>query len=613
MPDREEPTSAPREASARPSLGERARARVRDPWTWAIVGLVVVALILRLWGIRYGLPFAYNLDERSHFVPRAVAFFSNGSINPDYQLNPSGLIEVIAAALAVVYRSKSAVLDAWNTDPGEVWLIARVSGALIATAAIALLYLAGARLFRNRWVGFLAAAMLATTFLPVHYAHLALNDAPSLAPTALCLWAVAGIVRFGRKRDYAIAGLAVGLAVGLKYNAAFMLLPLITAAAIVSVRGAEDDPDGRAPTLLERLKPVLLGLVLAGVAAIAGFLVLDPYALLDPQRFKDDVQHLSDYTKGGLLLGETQTSGHKYYLWSIGWGFGYIPALMTLVGGVMLLAKDRIRALLLIPAPILFFLYVGAQGRYFARYVMPIYPLMMLVAAAGTIWLVTWLAGRLHLSGRGRAALAIGVGLLVCAQGIVYVIHNDVVLSREDTRSEARDWMVKNIPAGTQMVVEPIVPKEWYLDGGVPPKVGSQEGYRWPRFVRSPDDKKALARQFKGARRNADFANYEYTLFPGLIPYLREQGVCWYVSGSMQSGRGYNNPGRVPQAIKFYEALDREATLAYEDSPYGTPGEGPKHPFQYDQSFDYYPLSFERPGPVMRIYRLKDCIPKPPK
>ena len=225
------------------TIRQRASARSRDPWTWAVVGLLVVALVLRLWGIRYGLPFAYNLDERSHFVPRAVAFFSNGSINPDYQLNPSGLIEVIAAALAVFYRSKSAVLDAWNTDPGEVWLIARVSGALIATAAIGLLYLAGARLFRNRWIGFLAAAMLATTFLPVHYAHLALNDVPTLAPVCLSLWGIAGVLRTGRLRDYAIAGVGVGLAAATKYTGGIVLVPLLLA-ALVRWRG-EADPDER--------------------------------------------------------------------------------------------------------------------------------------------------------------------------------------------------------------------------------------------------------------------------------------------------------------------------------------------------------------------------------
>jgi Dolichyl-phosphate-mannose-protein mannosyltransferase len=616
MPDRDEPIPAASDAaappaSASPGLRGRAAARMRDPWTWGIVGLVLVALVVRLWGIVYGLPFAYNLDERSHFVPRAVEFFASGSINPNYQLNPSGLIEWIAAALAVVHRSSSAVVDTWNRDPGEIWVVARVSGALLATASVGLLYLAGARLFRDRRVGFLAAALLATCFLPVHYAHLALNDAPSLAPTAFCLWAVAGILRFGRRRDYALAGLAVGLAVGLKYNAAFMLLPIITVAGIVSVRGPEDTGE-RADAAWERLKPVVIGLLLAGAAALAGFFISDPYAFLDPHRFKEDIQHLSDYTKGGLLLGETRHSGYSYYVWSIGWGMGYIPALLTLFGGVVLIFRERARALILLPAPIVFFLYVGSAGRYFARYVMPIYPVMILVAAAGAVWLASWLGARLNASRRVRTALVVGIGILACAQGIVYVVHNDVVLSRQDTRTAARNWMVDNIPAGTPIVVEPIVPREWYIDGGRPPQAGSQAGYRWPRFVRSREDIRALAKQFRGARRNADFANYEYTLFPGLIDYLRRKGVCWYVSGSMQSGRAFNNPARTPKAIRFYRALDREATLAYQASPYGKPGEGPKHPFQYDQSFDYYPLSFVRPGPVMRVYRLKNCTPASP-
>jgi len=152
-------------ASAAPAHG--LAARLRDPWLLAVGGVLVLALILRLWGIRYGLPFAYNLDERSHFVPRAVEFFRSGSINPNYQLNPSGLIEWIALALAVVHRSSHGVVTTWATDPGSVWFTARVASALLATAAIGLLYLAGARFF-GRGAGLLAAAILATAFLPVH-------------------------------------------------------------------------------------------------------------------------------------------------------------------------------------------------------------------------------------------------------------------------------------------------------------------------------------------------------------------------------------------------------------------------------------------------------------
>ena len=43
------------------------------------------------------------------------------------------------------------------------------------------------------------------------------------------------------------------------------------------------------------------------------------------------------------------------------------------------------------------------------------------------------------------------------------------------------------------------------------------------------------------------------------LDFLRSKGVCWIVSGSMQSGRAFNNPQRVPQAIRYYRALARQA------------------------------------------------------
>ena len=56
------------------------RARVRGwlpprPYGWILAGLLLVALGLRLWNIKYGLPWVYNRDEEGHFVPVAVRFF----------------------------------------------------------------------------------------------------------------------------------------------------------------------------------------------------------------------------------------------------------------------------------------------------------------------------------------------------------------------------------------------------------------------------------------------------------------------------------------------------------------------------------------------------------
>ncbi len=577
---------------------------LRDPWTLGLLGVLALAVGLRLWGIHYGLPVAYNLDERSHFVPRAVEFFASGSIDPDYQLNPSGIIEWIAVALGGVYGTRADVVSVWMSDPAEVWTVARVACALLASCAVVFIYAAGVRLFDKR-TGLIAAALLATCFLAVHYGHLALNDAPSLAPSALALFAIAGILRFGRARDYALAGLALGLAIGLKYNAGYLLAALVIAAGLHgSGRFAQLGGDGS-----PKVGSALTGLALAGAAMLAGFFVADPYALLNFDRFREDLEHLSDYTKGGLLLGETQSSGYVYYLWSIGWGLGVVPAALAVAGGLVLLVRDRLIALVLLPGPLVFLAYVGTQERHFARYVMPLFPVLCLLAAVGAVWLASWIAGRAGWSGRRAAILMACVAVVACAQGLVYSVHNDIVLTREDTRTTTREWMVDHIAPKTRILVEPLVPQEWYNDGGLPVSDRFDQDARWTRFVRTRADIERLAKRHPGSRKNADFANYAYTLFPGLLDFYRRRGVCWIVSGSGQSGRAFNNPKRVPAAIRYYRALEREATLRFTVSPFGGPGAGPEHPFQYDHTFNYYPLEYERPGPVMRVYRLRDCTP----
>ena len=102
---------------------------------------------------------------------------------------------------------------------------------MLGAVAVGLLAWAGARLFDRR-IGFVAAALLAVAFLPVHYAHLALNDVPTLAPLCLALAGVGGIFTRGRMLDYALAGVGLGLACATKYTGGIVLLPLLAAAAV---------------------------------------------------------------------------------------------------------------------------------------------------------------------------------------------------------------------------------------------------------------------------------------------------------------------------------------------------------------------------------------------
>ena len=79
------------------------------------------------------------------------------------------------------------------------------------------------------------------------------------------------------------------------------------------------------------------------------------------------------------------------------------------------------------------------------------------------------------------------------------------------------------------------------------------------------------------------------------------------MTGSTQYGRAFADPGDVPNALKYYDELKRRGEVVYRVSPYGKDSESVR--FSFDYSFNYYPLTYERPGPEIVIYRLNggDC------
>ncbi|MCW2966947.1 MAG: glycosyltransferase family 39 protein [Solirubrobacteraceae bacterium] len=552
----------------------------------ALLLLLAGAFVLRIWGAGQGLPYAYNADENAHFVPHAIGMFVNNG-NPEYYVNPSGYTNVLYLVFSVWFGGRKGVSDMYAMHPSEVFIVARVTAAALGTLAVGLIYMAGARLFDRR-TGLLAAALLAVSFLPVFYSHLALNDVPTLAPIALSLYGTAGVLREGRVRDYVIAGLGLGLAAATKYTGGIVILPLF-AATIAQFTA----PGGH--------KPAVRGLVLAGLFGVIGFAVANPYALIDFSAFREGLAHQTTAADDSLgKLGLTQDNGVAYYLWTFTWGLGWVP-LIAGVGGALLLLRDELRlSLVLAPAPILFVLFMGSQARFFGRWLIPVFPMVVLLAAYCVIELSDTIGRR---SPRLRlTALVVGV-LALCGQGLVYSLHSGLVLSRGDTRNLTRAWMVAHIPEGTRIVVEPIVPDGWASDIGHP-FAGTSNGYRWKKFPTS----RATFNPDTGAPVPppgvvVNIEDYERILRPSLINDYEAGGYCWVVTGSTQRGRAEAEPDVVPQAVAYYRELDRRGEVVYQSSPYDK-GASPVK-FNFDWSFEFYPLAYRRPGPLITIYRLR--------
>ncbi len=188
------------------------------------------ALVLRLWGVKHGLPYVFNVDEASNFVPTAISFYFTDSWNPHYFINPPGFSYLLHVVFAIWFGGGHDAGRTFAADPTAVFVVARVTSAVLGTAAVGFVYLAAARLYDRR-VGVFAALVMAVAFLPVFYSHLALNDVPALLPLAVSAWGSAGVLMRGRRLDWAVAGAGLGLAAATKYTAGIVVLPLLVAAA----------------------------------------------------------------------------------------------------------------------------------------------------------------------------------------------------------------------------------------------------------------------------------------------------------------------------------------------------------------------------------------------
>jgi hypothetical protein len=396
---------------------------------------------------------------------------------------------------------------------------------------------------------------------------------------ALATYGMLRVHEDGQRRHYLLAGAATGLAIGFKYTAGLVLLPLIVAAGVRIWRDRETP-------LLKRAE--LRSLALAVAAMLAVFAITTPYFFLKPVSALYQLKQQAEAAGGIEKVGQEQQGGLSFYLESLTWGFGWAAALAALAGAAIELRRSRMRALLLAIFPIALFVYMAVQTRYFGRWLLPMYPVLAMLAAVALVRAASLIRGRPVVQGLALAALVAGV----LVQPIAADVRTSDVLARDDTRQLMRDFLVQRYPQSLRIVIEPGVPETFY------------------RVERGRSRKRQFVRGFvKDIRRQAALdrpdvgATYAATLSPDLIDAYREKGFCLVATMSVIRGRAEN--ARLPAALAYYQRLERESTQIFRASPYDR-GRRPV-PLHFDFSYNYYPTAYHRPGPEVRVYALDDC------
>lgn len=444
--------------TARPAGGGESPVLTRAQAVWIVVAATALGGLFRFYGLSWGAPyFHFHIDE--HFVFTGAEMLRR---NPDeaaqsakffmYSPGPMYLLNVIVSIYeALAHRLVLTV----PSDQVTYMVLGRAISATLGTATIPLIYLVGARL-GGRLAGAMAALLFACSVSHLRESHFFSVDVTMTLCVVLAWYYLIRTVERPHWTNDLGAGLAIGLGLASKYTAAFTL-SLVPVAYLLS--------DLRPRRLRPLTHWVRLGARAAvpAIVAAATFLLLDPLAIRYYAKFRSDIREwITDPLLGNwkpIWIAQFADINPTTYwvtnlLW---WGLGPALEVAGLAAVAWLLTRRRRVAAIAAAFPIAYWLLAGRSIAPMFRYSMPLAPGLAVAAA------LLFAAGLAH--ARWRRVTAV-VATLTMATTALWAIAYMNVYRSPDSRLTASAWLMKNVPAGSRILVEPshnIPPTGGYL------------------------------------------------------------------------------------------------------------------------------------------------------
>lgn len=408
---------------------------------------MTIAILLRIYGLDWGLPspaqvHSYHPDEITVIGPTLHMNIFAGEMNPHFfnygslflyavyfaRLFAEGygwldLTPFFKAFAAGGWLGVSESLQAIE-EFAKLHLLARWLSVILGIATVLLVFVWARRLM-NRWAAFIAAILLATFPTHVQHSHFATVDVPLTLLTTLTLYLAASAES---KRRMLLAAFVAGLATAVKYSVAPALwLTLITLWAW-RVRWF-----------------VALGRLIAITVAMgAGFLLGCPYSVLAFNEFWRDFYwetFVHSRIGHGYVFAETG-NGHWFHLTvNLPAAIG-VPAILLAIAGILPIGssapledpeQENFRRRTIVSTVVFtlaYFVPLGFAQVRFARYLMPLLPILALWASLAwtkTRWRKLWQLG----------AIATAIYTLLCGIAVVSLF------APPDPRDEAAAFIVE--------------------------------------------------------------------------------------------------------------------------------------------------------------------------
>jgi 4-amino-4-deoxy-L-arabinose transferase-like glycosyltransferase len=395
---------------------------------------LILACLLRIWGLDYGIPHPTIRPDEERLAGRAQTIFATGDWHPGSFFYPSLPFYADALALHVYYGAgklmgryeepRDFLFDIAVTRPGLHYRISRAVSAAAGVATVLAAYALSLAAYRRTGPALLAALSLAVCHVHVRDSHFATVDVIATLFVTLSLVFTSRALERPTARNFALAGVLAGLATSSKYNAGLVVIPIGVAA-------------------LYRGRHAVSRLPLAAAAAAGAFALTSPYVLLRLDGFQSNMSFLEDYLyrSGDLAIWDHLKLTFPH---GLGWPL-YVASALGLARALLRRCASDV-TLLSFAVP--FLVLISSVRVTFPRYVLPLVPLLMVLAAD----FVASLLDRIP-SPRARSLSSAVAALVLLAPPLLDSSAFARIAAREDTRLQAASFISKNFQPRTRILV----------------------------------------------------------------------------------------------------------------------------------------------------------------
>lgn len=454
-----------------------------------LLAILLLGFILSSYGINWGLPHRWNVDEQ---VATALRMVGEKSFVP-YDLSHPPLylycliiflspyfillkiinfpFDFIVSAASISWLKLSLVVPEFATS---VFLIARMLSAVFGVLTIYAVFLIGKQLYDEN-TGLISALTLSLCMGFASANHFAQGTSlVNFLYAVTVFFCLKAVDSSDSRKNFFIASFLAGLSLSAKYNGAILIFPLLMASIFIYrknspgsnrmnnlsvARGMILDKNNRKGVLCY-LAGVLLGWPTL-ITNLKGY-----YKLFLSENFKFLFTNHQDYA--ALKIKTSYVYGIFNYLKETMHIFG-LPISLFVIGGLFYCAfllfkkntfikKEKLALILISVLP--YFLIVSSFHRpVYIKYLILVVPVM---AVTGGIAIYKFLGVARFLKFK---YFIVVVSFIF---SFFYTLSSDLVFAKKDTRYEATDWITKNI--ANESTIEIFTQPSWVLSSSIFPK-----------------------------------------------------------------------------------------------------------------------------------------------